>query len=201
MTPEQLQQAMGCTDAIARTWAKPLTDACARFFIDSPARLAAFIAQVGHESASLTALSENLNYSAEALVRVWPTRLTPLTATAYARQPEKIANLVYANRMGNGPEITGDGWRYRGRGPIQITGKANYGDAGQAIGEFLVPKPERVLEPAIGALVAAWFWSNRGLNRLADAGEFDKITKAINGGTNGAADRQDRHERAKKVFK
>lgn len=209
MTPQELQQAMGCTATIAAQWAQPLTAACKKFDINTPARIAAFIAQIGHESASLLTLSENLNYSAQGLANTWPRRFAVDSsqsppqpnkeALLIARNPEAIANSVYANRLGN--NAAGDGWKYRGRGPIQITGKSNYTDAGKGIGVDLVKNPEKALQPDIGAMIAAWFWSTRGLNSLIDAGQFDKVTRIINGGTNGATDRQTRYDRARKVFK
>lgn len=205
-TARTIKQAVGCRAALAATYETPLRDTCARFDIDTPKRLAAFLAQVGHESASLSATVENLNYSADALLRTWPSRFTRETAALLARKPEAIANRVYGGRMGNGPELTGDGWRYRGRGLIQVTGKANY----EAITELLLQverqTPDFVLHPDLlqsprwSAMSAGAYWDDRELNALADAGQFDKITTRINGGQNGAADRRARYSRALRVL-
>src|SRR3546814_13452487 len=133
-TAKTIEAAIGCAASTARRFEIPLRDACARFDIDTPKRLAAFFAQIGHESAGLSRTVENLNYSAQALLRTWPTRFTLESAKRYARKPEQIANKVYGGRMGNGPEETGDGWKYRGRGLSQNQGQANHG-----VGE----RPER----------------------------------------------------------
>lgn len=184
----------------APKWAPPLDAAMGEFDLDTVPRMAAFLAQIAHESSELTRLSENLNYSVEGLMKTWPKRFTPLVALKYARQPEMIANYVYAGRNGNGDEASGDGWRYRGRGPIQLTGRANYAKAGKDLGVDLVGVPDAVLAPLVGARVACWFWNNRKLNALADAGDFESITKAINGGLNGYAERQLYFIAAKKVL-
>jgi putative chitinase len=135
-------------------------------------------------------LEENLNYSAERLVAVWPSRFpTKAAAEPYARQPDKLANKVYANRLGNGNEASGDGWRYRGRGPIQLTGKANYEKCGAGIGEDLVRFPCLLLTPSVGLASAGWFWHTRGCNRLADEDDHRAITRIINGGQLGLDDR------------
>ena len=178
-----------------------LDAAMQRFQIDTPAREAAFLAQLAHESGQLRHWAENLNYGWEGLRKVFKKYFpTEADARAYDRQPERIANRVYGGRMGNGPESSGDGWRYRGRGPIQLTGKDNYRACGAAIGVDLVNEPERLETPETGCLAAAWFWTNKGLNALADAGDFLKITKLINGGYNGLPERADFWERAKAAF-
>lgn len=162
----------------------------AEFEINTPARVAMFMAQVAHESVGLTVFEENLNYSTKALRSVFGKYFpTDGIAAAYARQPEKIANRVYANRMLNGPESSGDGWRYRGRGPIQITGKENYIKCGAALGLDLVNYPELLEEPAAGYRAAGWFWSWKNLNEWADCGDIRRATKLINGGYNGLEDR------------
>ncbi|MBG8559713.1 glycoside hydrolase family 19 protein [Pseudomonas qingdaonensis] len=148
----------------------------------------------------LRSLVENLNYSADALARTWPTRFTALSSAAYARQPEKIANKVYADRMANGPESSGDGWRYRGRGLIQLTGRSNYRAAADELGLPLVDKPKLLEQPEFACQSAAWWWSQNRLNELADAGKFEAITRKINGGLNGQADRVALYERALKVL-
>lgn len=176
--------------ANAPVWAPALEAAMGEFDISTPPRAAAFLAQLAHESSELTRLSENLNYSVEGLLKTWPKRFNPLTALKVARNPEAIANVVYANRNGNGDEASGDGWKYRGRGPIQLTGRGNYVKAGDALGQPLEANPDSVIAPMVGSRVAAWFWDNRKLNALADARQFLSITKAINGGTNGLDERE-----------
>jgi putative chitinase len=170
----------------------PLNQALAKFDICTPERVAAFLAQVAHESGELAHLEENLNYSAEALLRVWPNRFTSDEAIACARQPERIANRVYADRLGNGPPESGDGWLYRGRGLLQITGRTNYRYCSIAIAgdaDTLLLNPERLTWPAYACESAAWFWAARGLNELADRGGFREITYRINGGLNGLKER------------
>jgi putative chitinase len=188
ITPAQLK-----TLGIAPQWLEPLNAAMLRFDINTPQRIAAFVGQCAHESANFTTLTENLNYKAESLVRVWPRHFpTPEVAAQYHRQPEKIANRAYANRMGNGPEASGDGWKYRGRGLIQLTGKDNYRLASDALSVDLVATPDLVTQPDMAALTAAWFWNKNNLNALADAGNNELISKRINGGTHGMDDRLQR---------
>lgn len=177
-------------------FATPLADACAEWGIDTPLRLAAFLAQIAHESGQLRTLAENLNYSAEALLRVFPRHFDAGRAAAYARQPERIGSRVYGNRMGNGDEASGDGWRYRGRGLIQVTGKANYAACGTALGLDLIAQPELLEQPAPAARSAAWFWHRHDLNGLADARDIETITRRINGGLTGLEDRKAHYARA-----
>lgn len=157
---------------------------------DNPKRMAAFLAQVAHESGSFNFTKEGLNYSAQALRNTWPKRFPTLAvAQQYARNPEKIANKVYANRMGNGPESSGDGFRYRGRGLIQLTGKDNYSRFAKSIGKSL-GDTVKYLETAEGAVAsAAWYWDTNKLNVYADKGDFVGLTRRINGGTIGLQDR------------
>ncbi|MFU4336689.1 glycoside hydrolase family 19 protein [Pseudomonas aeruginosa] len=177
-----------------------------RFDITSPVRAAAFLAQVGHESAQLTHLVENLNYSAQGLAATWPSRYLgadgqPNTlAQRLARKPRAIANNAYASRNGNGDEASGDGWCYRGRGLLQITGRANYRAAGAGLGQPLEAEPELLEQPEWAAISAAWWWASHGLNDLADRGEFAAITRRINGGTNGQAERLALWEKARAVL-
>jgi putative chitinase len=188
ITPAQLQALR-----IAAHWLEPLNAAMFRFSINTPQRVAAFIGQCAHESANFTALSENLNYSAQALCKVWPRHFpTPEVAAQYHRKPEQIANRAYAKRMGNGPEASGDGWKYRGRGLIQLTGKDNYRLASDSLGVDLVANPDAVTQPDMAALTAAWFWNKHGLNALADRGDNQAISRRINGGTHGMDDRLQR---------
>ena len=161
-------------------------------------RIAAFVAQVGHESGHLVRLVENLNYSADALRRTWPSRFNAELASTAARKPEQIANIAYGKRMGNTEQ--GDGWKYRGRGLIQITGKNNYRACGEALGLYLIAQPELLEKPQHACMSAAWFWATNGLNTLVDAGKFDAITQRINGGQNRAADRQALYAKALKVL-
>ena len=194
MITEQHLAAAGVKDPGA--WLAAVIVACTKFKIDTPKQIAAFIAQTAHESGGYTRLTENLNYSAEALMRVWPRRFpTKKIADAFARQPELIANQVYSGRMGNGPVQTGDGWRYIGRGLKQLTGKDNYARCSKALSVNLVEDPELLLKPMFAAQSAAWFWSANNCGPLADAGEFELLTKRINGGLIGLADRKARYDR------
>lgn len=189
------------TLGIAPQWLEPLNAAMLRFDISTPRRIAAFVGQCAHESANFTALSENLNYAAAALIKIWPRHFpSPEVAEPYHRKPEKIANRAYASRMGNGPEASGDGWKYRGRGLIQLTGKDNYRAASDALSVDLVADPDRVTQPDMAALTAAWFWNKNRLNALADQGDTAAISKRINGGTHGLDDRLQRTATALALF-
>ncbi len=170
-----------------------IPDTAAKFGINTPLRLAHFLAQCGHESGGFRVTQENLNYSAKGLNGIFKKYFpTEAAAAAYARNPQKIANKVYANRMDNGSEASGDGYKFRGRGYIQLTGRANYTLFGKAIGEDIANNPDLV-SGKYALLSAAWFWSKNGLNKLADGGASDSvvtsITKRVNGGTIGLADR------------
>jgi putative chitinase len=169
-------------------WEEPLQATFDKYDISTPLRQAAFIGQCQHESGNFKTLEENLHYSANALMRVWPSRFPDMdTANKFANNPEKIANKVYAGRMGNTGD--GEGWKYHGRGLIQLTGKDNYKNCSNSLGLDLLGSPEKLLEPQYAALSAGWFWSKHGLNELADAQEHGMITKRINGGTLGLDDR------------
>jgi putative chitinase len=164
-----------------------------KFQINTPLRLAHFLAQCGHESGGFRLTKENLNYSAKGLMGIFKKYFpTEALANQYARNPEKIANKVYGNRMGNGPEASGEGFKYCGRGYIQLTGKDNYTAFGKAINEDLTKDPT-VVAGKHALLSAAWFFSKNGLHKLADGGATDavvtQITKRVNGGTIGLADR------------
>lgn len=194
MTSEQLE-ALG----IDAKWLDPLNKAFEKYDISNPKRQANFIGQCGHESNNFRTLEENLHYSANALMRTWPSRFPDAdTAEKYANNPEKIANKVYAGRMGNTEE--GDGWRYHGRGLIQLTGKENYAHCGSSLGVDLVGNPDRLLDPEYAALSAAWFFNKKGLNQLADIGDIVNLTKRINGGTLGLDDRMIRTSQALRVL-
>jgi putative chitinase len=170
-----------------------IPDTAAKFGINTPLRLAHFLAQCGHESGGFRATQENLNYSAKGLMGIFKKYFpTEALANAYARQPQKIAAKVYANRMGNGTEASGEGYKFRGRGYIQLTGKENYTAFGKSIGEDMTVNPDKVASQ-YALLSAAWFFSKNGLHKMADEGSSDavvtKITKRVNGGTIGLADR------------
>ena len=157
----------------------------------NPRRFSHFMAQLAHESAHFSTMEENLNYSAEGLMKIFRSKFRDAEeAASYARQPERIANRVYANRIGNGDEASGDGLRYRGRGFIQLTGRANYRSIGQRIGMDLEGNPDVVAaDPVIALQVAANYWDSRNLNAVADTDDIYKVTRLINGGLNGIDDR------------
>ena len=164
-----------------------------KFQINTPLRLAHFLAQCGHESGGFKAVSENLNYGAKGLRGIFPKYFpTDALAAAYERKPEKIANKVYGGRMGNGDEASGDGYKFRGRGYIQLTGKANYTEFDKAVPENLLESPDLVATK-YPLLSAAWFFHKNGLHKIADEGATDvvvtKVTKRVNGGTIGLPDR------------
>ena len=163
-------------------WKIPLNQVFVKYDIDTPKRQAAFIGQCAVESANFTRLQENLKYSAQRLTQVWPSRFPSIeAATPYANNPEKLANFVYAGRMGNLQD--GDGWQFHGRGLIQLTGRENYENCGNGIGVDLIDNPDLLLTPQYAALSAGWFWGKRGLNALADTQEYGTMTRRINGGT------------------
>lgn len=186
-------------------YAPHLDEGMKKFAIDTPARISAFVAQVAHESGDFLRVEENLNYSAQGLRATWPNRFaSDAFAQDYHRQPEKIANYVYGGRNGNGDEASGDGWRYRGRGLIQVTGRTNYAGYAQAIGDpSVVANPAQLAQPRHAALSACWFWGANKLNVLADLGTeaaFNDISHKINGGWNGKADRLENWAQAKAVL-
>ena len=171
-------------------WVPALNDTFTRFMIISPRQQAAFIGQCGHECGNFRVLEENLNYRAATLMKLWPKRFPTLDIAAeYAGKPQKIANKVYASRMGNRDEASGDGWRFRGRGCVQLTGSDSYFHAGKALGVDFWANPDLVATPQYAALTAGWFWSTRKCNDLAEAADWLGLTKKINGGTIGYDDR------------
>jgi len=197
LTREQLKAIMPRCDA--DQWIDPINAAMDRFEINTPTRMAAFLAQLAHESTETTRLTEGLFYSrAERLCAVWPKRFpTPASAAPYVKNPQALANFVYANRGGNGDELSGDGWLYRGRGLFQLTFKDNYRLAGNALNLPLVEDPDLVATPEVAALTAANFWQRLGLNALADyqpgdddVKDFEKISIRINGGRTGLPERK-----------
>ena len=184
MTVEQLH-ALGIDDK----WDIPLNQVFVKYDIGTPKRQAAFIGQCSVESANFTRLQENLNYSAERLTQVWPSRFPSVSiAQPYAHNPKALANFVYAGRLGNLQD--GDGWMYIGRGLIQITGRENYANCGSGIGVDIIDNPERLLTPRYAALSAGWYWNRKQLNLLADSGDIETMTKRINGGLIGIEERK-----------
>lgn len=193
-------------------WLEAVVETCVEFEINTPQRIAAFLAQTAHESGGYTMLTENLNYKAATLAACWPNRFAVLgadkkpvkengklvptaVANTIAGKPELIANLVYSSRMGNGPAESGEGWKFRGRGLKQLTGKDNYTRCGAALGLDLVTNPDLLLEPSAAARSAGWFWKTNNLSKFADIGDMEGMTKKINGGLIGIADRKARYEK------
>jgi putative chitinase len=175
-------------------WVNAMNNVFPLYEINTPQRIAAFLAQCGHESGGWTVFEENLNYSAQGLNGIFKKYFQTIeSAQPYARKPEMIANKVYSNRMGNGPESSGDGWKYRGRGPIQLTGSANYKAFAQEMfddWENLYNNPDWVCADRDFALMSAiWFWNKNKLNVQADSGDIKLMTKKINGGYIGLEDR------------
>jgi len=194
--------APGCQSPVI--FAEALGAAMLKFGINNQA---AFLAQVIHESGGLRVFSENLNYSVTALPQVFsPTRFPPAVAAHYGRSADHpadqvgIANIAYANRMGNGPAESGDGWRFRGRGPIQLTGRDNYTRCGKAIGPDLIGNPDLLLLPHWGCLSAGWYWAAGNRTGKPLTGDIDTISKIVNGGANGLAERRALYEQALRVL-
>ena len=182
-------------------WYSALSQALPDYDINTKPRVAAFLAQCAHESGEFKFLKENLNYKAESLVKVWPKYFPTLDiAQQYAKKPEKIANRAYANRMGNGPEESGDGWRFCGRGLIQLTGRNNYQAFADSIETDINDIPEFLATFEGAVQSACWFWENTGLNQFADRGDILTMTKRINGGTLGLEDRIKHYNHALKVM-
>jgi putative chitinase len=175
---------------IGAEWVDALNETFSRFNITTKNQQAMFIGQCGHECGNFRLLEENLNYRAETLMKLWPKRFPSLEfAKQYEKNPKKIANSVYANRMGNRDEASGDGYRFRGRGALQCTGHSTYFHAGKALGVDFVMQPDLIATPKYAALTAGWFWETHKLNPPADALDFVKVTKIINGGNIGLDDR------------
>ena len=174
---------------IGPEWSEPLTTTFATFGINDVNRQAAFIGQCSHECNHFKTLEENLNYRPETLHALFGHKFKPEEIQLYAHHAEKIANRIYANRMGNRDESSGDGWRFHGRGCIQLTGHDNYWHFGQAVQKDLVDEPQLVATPMYAALSAGWFWQTHGCNDLAEAENWEGLTKRINGGTIGIEER------------
>ena len=189
LTEKQFSQLFpNCADPAG--WVAAMNEVFPKYEINTPARIAAVVAQCGHESGGWRTFSENLNYSAKSLNAVFPKYFVKAgrDAEPYHRQPEKIANVVYAGRMGN--NNPGDGWKFRGRGPIQLTGHDNYAAFSKDMGVDAVGNPDLVSEDKKVALMSAiWFWNKNGLNKFADSGDIKTMTKRINGGYIGLEDR------------
>ena len=201
ITKEQLQSFFEDTDEeVIDKFVDPLNKAMEHFEINNSKRVAMFIAQVGHESGGLNHTAENLNYKAATLSKVFPKYFRDNDPEEYAHNPEKIANLVYSNRMGNGDEESGDGYKYRGRGLIQLTGHDNYKHFADSL-EMNIDEAVTYLEtPEGAAMSAAWFWNSRHLNAVADEGDVTRATKLINGGIIGLEERTALYEEALQIF-
>jgi len=199
ITKEQLSQLIPKNPYLDQ-WYEALSVLLPDYEINTPNRIAAFIAQCAHESASFTALHENLNYRSETLSKVWPKKFPASIAEQYAHKPEAIANRAYASRMGNGDEASGDGWRYCGRGLIQLTGKDNYTAFADSIGITPEEVSDYVQTFEGAAQSACWFWESNNLNQYADSGDIETMTKRINGGTLGLEDRKKHYEHAKHIL-
>ena len=175
---------------ISADWVDPLNETFERFGIVTHNQQAMFIGQCSHECGNFRLLEENLNYKAATLMKLWPRRFPTLEkANEYSGNPKKIANSVYSSRMGNRDENSGDGFRFRGRGIIQLTGHSSYFHCGKALGVDFVANPDLVSSPKYAALSGGWFWSTHNLNSPADALDYVKVTKIINGGQIGLDDR------------
>jgi putative chitinase len=196
LTKEQLRQIIPGNPYLDY-WYHAMEQALPDYDINTPRRVAAFLAQTAHESGGYRAIKENLNYKAESLMRVWPRYFPDMsTAQRYAHKQEMIANRAYANRMGNGDEASGDGWRFCGRGLIQLTGRNNYQAFADSIETDINDLPEYLATFEGSVQSACWFWENNNLNQWADSGDILTLTKRINGGTLGLADRQKHYDHA-----
>ena len=184
----------------------PFNETFQRFGIVTPAQQASWIGQCGHECGNFRIMEENLNYRAPTLLKLFPKTpkrqwgFTPEEAATYEKQPVRIANRIYGNRMGNRDEASGDGFRFRGSGFLQLTGHSNFYHAGQALGVDFVMQPELVRTPMYAAQTAGWFWQTHKLNQYADSGDILTMTKKINGGTIGLEDRKKHIEHALHVL-
>lgn len=202
MNESQFQQAAGISAELAARWYPHITAAMSEFGITAPLDQAMFLAQIGHESGGFTRIVENLNYSADGLKATFGKYFPGDTAQLFGRTADHpanqkaIANIVYAHRMGNIEE--NDGWNYRGRGLIQITGHDNYRDCGAGLGADLILSPQLLEQDEYAARSAAWFFASKG--SLKRSGDIKAVTKIINGGTNGLDDRKARYEKAKSVL-
>jgi putative chitinase len=195
---ELIPRALGGPD----DWYESMYEALPQYGITTIPRVAAFIAQCAHESGGFSTLEENLNYKAATLTKIWPQRYPAGIAEQYAGKPELIANKSYGGRMGNGTESSGDGWKYRGRGLLQLTGKDNYGSCSKFMfqDDTLLENPDILLDSYYAIHSACWFWHKNNLNQYADSGDFVTMTKKINGGTIGLEDRKKHYAHAVEVL-
>jgi len=206
LTASSFQLATGVSNALRDAWFPQIAATLSAFQISTPLRQAHFLAQTGHESAGFLKVEEGLNYSENALTAMFGKRITAEQARAYGRNAmhaanqKMIASIIYANRNGNGDVASGDGYRYRGRGLIQITGKANYAALMKQLGVDVVANPDLLLGYRFAAMSAAAWWKNHGLNELADSDDVIRITRIINGGTNGLDDRKSRLSKSKGIL-
>ena len=216
MIEEKHLKAAGVKDPAK--WLEAVRQTCNEFNVNTPQRISSFLAQCSHESGGFTMLEENLNYRAATLAACWPNRfaeqgqdkkpkkdaqgkLIPTkVALAIEKKPEQIANLVYSSRMGNGSAESGEGWKFRGRGLKQLTGKYNYDKCGSYLGLDLVANPDLLLEPVAACRSAGWFWKTNNLESFADAGDIKGMTKKINGGFIGLEDREKRYKAVLALF-
>lgn len=210
LTAKQFQQAAGVGDYQRDAWYPHVVATMNKYGISNPIRQAHFLAQVGHESGGFSRIQENLNYSVSALLMLFAKRISAEDAKRLGRQTgekvvpkprqEEIANIIYANRNGNGGVNSGDGYRYRGRGLIQITGRSNYAALVNQMGVDIVADPDALTNYALAAESAGAWWKNHGLNEIADTDDVSRITRIINGGTNGLDDRTSRLTKAKGIL-
>jgi putative chitinase len=200
-TEEKLGKALYLTDAnVLTNWYNALVDSMPEDMIENPNRIAGFLAQTSHESGKYKFLTENLNYSDKGLLKTFPKYFNESNVMEYARKPEAIANRVYANRMGNGDEASGDGWRYCGRGLIQLTGKNNYQAFANSEQMNIEEVPDYLITYVGAVRSALWFWNKNNLNDAADAGDLLMMTKKINGGTHGLAERTAEYKRILEIY-
>lgn len=214
ITLDNIIQSTGCSNKVAEVWLPYFNSILNNFEINTPKRIAAFLSQIGHESGHLEFLEENLNYSADGLANTWPNRyakkalnglyaknsvgryLPSDLALKIARKPVLIASDCYANRMGNGSAESKEGWKFRGRGLIQVTGKSNYAQLTLKTGVDFISNPDLLKEPAYALISACWFWKSNNLNRFADKQDIIGLTKAINGGDKGLLHRKELYKKA-----
>jgi putative chitinase len=188
-------------DFVLEKFVDPINKVIEEFEINTSQRISMFLAQIGHESGGLTKLHENLNYKAARLTQIFPKYFRDVDPNEYANNPEKIANRVYCNRMGNGNEASGDGYRFRGRGAVQLTGRSNYVSCGEDLEVDLVNNPDYLETPEGAIRSAAWFWDQHDLNDWADKGDVATVSKKINGGTIGLEERKELYEEALTIFR
>lgn len=197
---KEVLKGIGISDELINRWADPLSDAFKIYDISNEKRIAAFLSQVLVESGNFKWLEENLNYSAKGLLTTFPKYFNVSQAKNYERKPQAIASRVYGNRMGNGDEKSGDGWKYRGRGLIQLTGKSNYQKFDVTVSDNIIDNPDLVKTPKYAVLSACWFWDINNLNDLADAGNIVGMSRKVNGGDNHLDERVDLYNRIMKVY-